>query len=85
IFPGDAPEVVLKTLEHIRVAVSSRTLKRRSTDEDLGSITISAGVAELGPTDETAALIERADSALYASKRGGRNRVTAANPIPDAA
>jgi diguanylate cyclase len=85
IFPGDEPAAVLETLEQIRAAVCSRTLKRRSTNEDLGSITISAGMAELGPADEIAALIERADSALYASKHGGRNRVTAANPIPDAA
>jgi diguanylate cyclase len=85
IFPGETPGAALETLEEIRQAVSSRTLKRRSTNEDLGSITISAGMAELRPHDETAALIERADEAMYASKRAGRDRVTAANPIADAA
>jgi diguanylate cyclase (GGDEF)-like protein len=37
--------------------------------------TLSLGVAELGPTELPAALYQRADSLLYAAKRGGRNRV----------
>lgn len=43
--------------------------------------TISLGVAELQPGDDPAALIERADSALYASKAAGRNGVSA-TPLP---
>ena len=33
-------------MEAIRVEIASRMLKRRSTNEDLGTVTISAGVAQ---------------------------------------
>lgn len=39
-------------------------------------IGISVGVAELRPAETVAELLERADSALYASKNAGRGRVT---------
>jgi diguanylate cyclase len=85
IFPGERSHDVAKSLERIRKEVSSRALKRRSTGEDLGAITLSAGLADLRVGEEPAVLIERADEALYASKRSGRNRVTVARPMPSAA
>jgi diguanylate cyclase len=41
-------------------------------------VTVSTGLAERLPGERMASLIERADAALYASKRAGRNRTTAA-------
>ena len=76
IFPGEAAEVVDAMLEEIRNEVASRMLKRRSTNEDLGTITISAGFAQRKAGETGACVMERADAALYASKRTGRNRVT---------
>jgi len=58
--------------------VSSRRLKRRSTNEQLGAITISAGFAERRPAERPISLMDRADTALYESKRSGRNRVSKA-------
>ncbi len=81
IFPGERAAEVMQTLEEIRVEVSSRTLKRRSTNEDLGTITVSAGLAEFKAGEKMENLIERADEALYASKRGGRNKVTFADEV----
>ncbi|HUZ11962.1 MAG TPA: GGDEF domain-containing protein [Caulobacteraceae bacterium] len=78
IFTREAARQVEKTLEVIRGEVASRLLKRRSTNEDLGAITLSAGFAQRRPQESPAALMERADAALYASKREGRNRVTSA-------
>ncbi|USQ93686.1 GGDEF domain-containing protein [Caulobacter sp. RL271] len=85
IFPREASAIVATTLEEIRVEVSSRMLKRRSTNEDLGAITISSGFAERRPNETGHSIMERADAALYASKRGGRNRVTAAEAMPASA
>jgi diguanylate cyclase len=61
--------------EHIRRAVMGKELMKRSTGEHLGRVTISIGVATLRPSDTAQSLIERADTCLYAAKRGGRNKV----------
>ncbi len=45
------------------------------------NVTISGGVAEWDGTEEFEALLERADQALYAAKRGGRDRIEVA-PLP---
>lgn len=39
-------------------------------------VTVSIGVAMRRPEDSAASLLKRSDEALYASKRGGRNRVS---------
>jgi len=85
VFPGESARTALAVLEACREEVSSRILKRRSTNEDLGAITISAGIAERKNGEGPASLIERADGALYSSKRGGRNRTSCADPIAAAA
>jgi diguanylate cyclase (GGDEF)-like protein len=41
------------------------------------AVTLSLGVAQLGPGEPSAALYQRADEKLYAAKRGGRNQVVA--------
>jgi diguanylate cyclase len=62
--------------EKIRLVVKGKRLVRRSTNIDLGEITVSLGVAERHLKEQTASVLERADEALYASKRTGRNKVT---------
>jgi diguanylate cyclase len=79
IFPGERSDVALAVLEQAREEISSRTLKRRSTNEDLGAITISTGIAEHKHGEPPVALLESADGALYASKRAGRNRTSLAD------
>jgi diguanylate cyclase len=85
IFPAEALTKVHETLESIRQEVASRQLKRRSTNDDLGAITVSAGLAEWGSGEPPDSLVGRADEALYASKHGGRNLVTIAGEAARAA
>jgi diguanylate cyclase len=75
VLPNTALRQALTVADHIRRAVMSRELKKKSTGEILGRVTISVGVSMLQPGDDTDALIERADACLYAAKRAGRNRV----------
>ncbi|WP_430418831.1 diguanylate cyclase [Phenylobacterium sp.] len=78
IFPGETSRSAMGILETVREEISSRILKRRSTNEDLGAITISIGVADHLGNEHTTSLLDRADGALYASKNGGRNRTSIA-------
>ena len=66
--------------ERIRAAVEAAT---HATDAGVIRATISIGVATY-PDDarEKPALVERADQALYAAKKGGRNRVVLAGDKP---
>ena len=75
VLPNTALRQALTVADHIRRAVMSKELKKKSTGEILGRVTISVGVSMLKPGDDTDALIERADACLYAAKRAGRNRV----------
>jgi diguanylate cyclase len=75
VLPNTGLRQALTVADHIRRAVMAKELKKKSTGEILGRVTISVGVSLLKPGDDTDALIERADACLYAAKRAGRNRV----------
>jgi diguanylate cyclase len=69
--------------ERIRVTVAERKMRRRSTGEELGAITVSIGVAEFQPGESMGDLVERADRALYQAKRAGRNRTVTELDLED--
>ncbi len=75
ILPNTVLRSAVTVADHIRRAVMSKELMKRSTGEHLGRVTISIGVAALRPGDSAQSLIGRADACLYAAKRSGRNRV----------
>lgn len=75
ILPNASLRQGITVADHVRRAVMSKELKKKSTGEILGRITISIGAAVLSPLDDAHSLIDRADACLYAAKRNGRNRV----------
>ena len=75
ILPNTVLRSGITVADHIRRAVMSKELMKRSTGEHLGRVTISIGVATMRPGDTAQSLIGRADNCLYAAKRSGRNRV----------
>jgi diguanylate cyclase len=64
--------------ERIRAAVEQGRIRRNDSDESIGNVTVSLGLATCADNEQFEALIARADRALYQSKAAGRNRVTIA-------
>jgi diguanylate cyclase len=82
ILPRVSARLAAQTAEALRAAIQAKRLRRRSTNEDLGQVTVSLGIARLQPGDTPAGFVERADACLYSSKRNGRNQVTTdATPV----
>jgi diguanylate cyclase (GGDEF)-like protein len=61
----------INAAEHLRLAVCSEPI------DPAGTVSASFGVARFRPGDTLVTWIARADSALYAAKSAGRNRVVA--------
>lgn len=75
VLPNTPLRHAITVADQIRRAVMSKELKKKSTGEILGRVTISIGVSTLKPGDDIETLIGRADACLYAAKRNGRNQV----------
>jgi diguanylate cyclase (GGDEF)-like protein len=57
----------------MRLSIASTSI------DPVGTVTASFGVSLFHPHDTLASWVQRADTALYAAKSSGRNRVSAAN------
>jgi diguanylate cyclase len=79
VLPQTSLQGATVVAEKIRKAISQVRIRRVDRNEYLGNVTLSIGVACAQPGDALEKLIERADAALYAAKRAGRNRVSVAD------
>lgn len=75
ILPNTSLAQAHSVADRMRMTVSKREVIKRSTGDNLGRITISAGVAMMAPDDTPQSILHRADLCLYAAKNTGRNRV----------
>ncbi|HVX12606.1 MAG TPA: GGDEF domain-containing protein [Pirellulales bacterium] len=75
ILPSTDLEGAVILADNIRKAIQAKELLKRSTNEKLGRITASFGVALFRADESPSSFIERADRCLYAAKHAGRNRV----------
>ena len=75
LLPDTPVALAAAMADRIRSAIAAREIKKRSTGESLGRITLSIGAAEFRSGETALELLERADGCLYAAKSAGRNRV----------
>lgn len=75
LLPGVDLHAACVLAQQIGGTLSSKRLVAKGTDNSLGQVTVSTGVAQARPGERAAALVARADKALYEAKRTGRNRV----------
>lgn len=80
--PGSTTGEAAAIAEAMRRALMSRDWRHAGIEEQ---VTASFGLSELRARHGLGDALEAADRALYAAKRGGRNRVTTADSLPDSA
>lgn len=85
ILPRTGLQGALKVAEGIRDRISSKKLVNRTTNQDLGKVTVSigAGLFEFG--EPLANFIKRTDQALYKAKALGRDRVVSQDELKSGA
>jgi diguanylate cyclase len=85
VLPGADLEACTSVAERIRRRIAEAKLTRRATGKEIGSVTVSIGVAQFRLAESADNMIERCDRGLYQAKRLGRNRtVTETELEPEA-
>ena len=75
VLPSTTQRSAATLAERVRAQFEQKRLTIRSTNQNLGQVTASFGVAELDDGETPEQLTARADQKLYDAKKAGRNRV----------
>jgi diguanylate cyclase len=78
LLPGTSLKAGIQVAEILRHAIETKEITDKTTNQKMGSITMSIGVAKYRENEDIASFIERAEGALTEAKKGGRNRVRVA-------
>lgn len=81
ILPRTQLEDAMTVAEQVRKSMADKVIVNRRTGEKLGAVTLSIGTAAFRPGETPESLLRRADEALYAAKRSGRNRVVSQDKL----
>ena len=85
LLPETPGEGAVMLAEQLRSTFAKTRIKRGGKQQDLNdTVTISIGVAHIGKGEQLELAVDRADSALYQAKNGGRNCVRVAPAASDA-
>lgn len=84
LLPNTPLRGALAVAESLRARVQSQRLRRTDTRQPIGGVTLSLGIATFRYGEALESFLARADTALYQSKRLGRNRVTLETQVPAA-
>ena len=85
ILPGTNLDQAAVIADKVRNTVASKRIRKKSTGEDFGTITMSIGVAQFRPGEPIGELVHRADQGLYHAKGNGRNCVKTERDLENAA
>jgi len=80
LLPETALTGAIAVAEQIRASLQHARLRKTGSDEQIGQVSISVGVAHSTEAIALDILMQQADGALYAAKREGRNRVESVGP-----
>jgi len=75
LLPQTKMQSAITVANQIRESLSSKELIKKTTGENLGTITMSFGVSRYHPGEGIESFISRADTCLYAAKHAGRDQV----------
>jgi diguanylate cyclase len=78
LFRGISIDEVKLQLDAAREEIAQRKMVNRKTEEPIGQITFSGGVANVFGYADPRAALKAADEALYSAKQAGRNQIVVA-------